>query len=111
MIYELIICHIEPGKMESIHRRFSLVTLELFRKHNLKVIDFWEDAEERERLYYIVEHESMESRNANFEAFQNDPQWFKAKYLSEINGPLVEKVESFFMRRVPYSPARIYNKD
>ncbi|MDK2801070.1 MAG: hypothetical protein PWP27_2117 [Clostridiales bacterium] len=110
MIYELRVYYIYPGKMDAIHKRFSDVTLELFKKHSMKTIDFWEDAEEKNKIYYILEHKDMESRNQNFEAFKNDPEWIKAKSLSEADGPIVEKVESFFMKRVPYSPMYDYAK-
>ena len=46
----------------------------------------------------------MESRNENFKKFNNDPEWIEAKRLSELNGPIVEKIEVIFMNRVPYSP-------
>jgi hypothetical protein len=46
----------------------------------------------------------MEAREQNFNNFKNDPEWIEGKRLSELNGPIVEKVESVFMKRVPYSP-------
>lgn len=105
MLYELRIYHIYPGRMDAIHKRFSNHTLNLFKKHGMKTVDFWEDAEGNNKIYYILEHKDMESRTRNFEAFINDPEWIEVKRLSELDGPIVEKVESFFMKRVPYSPA------
>lgn len=105
MIYELRIYHINPGKMEDIHNRFSNLTLELFKKHGMNTVDFWEDAEGKNIIYYILEHKDMETRNQSFENFKNDPQWMEGKRLSELNGPIVEKIETIFMNRVPYSPA------
>ena len=107
MIYELRIYHIYPGKMVDIHKRFKDVTMNLFRKHDMDVVDFWEDSEGSNRLYYIMEHSDLGVRNRNFDAFVNDLEWIEAKRLSELNGPIVEKVENFFMKRVPYSPAGI----
>jgi hypothetical protein len=106
MIYELRTYYIHPGKMEDIHKRFSTLTLDLFKKYGMNTVDFWEDAEGKNVIYYILEHKDMEARNKSFEAFQKDPQWVEGKKLSELNGPIVEKVESTFMKRVPYSPAR-----
>jgi hypothetical protein len=105
MIYELRIYHIHQGKMEDINKRFQNVTINLFRKHGMNIIDFWEDAEGDNKIFYLVEHKDIESRNKNFESFRNDPEWIDAKSKSELNGPIVEKIESYFMRRVPYSPA------
>ena len=46
----------------------------------------------------------MESRNKNFEAFKKDPEWNEVKRISELDGPIVERIEEYFMNRVPYSP-------
>lgn len=103
MIYELRIYHMYPDKMMAIHDRFSRATLDLFAKHGLQVIDFWEDMDpEHYRLYYVVEHASMEARDINFEKFRSDPKWQSVKETSEAVGPIVEKVESIFLKRVPY---------
>jgi len=104
MLYELRIYHIYPGKMKDIHKRFSQITLELFKKHNMITLDFWEDAEGKEIIYYILEHPSRVARDKNFEDFQKDPEWIEGKRLSELDGPIVENVESIYMSRVPYSP-------
>ena len=105
MIYELRIYYIHPGRMENIHKRFSEVTLELFKKHNIRTVDFWEDAEAKNIIYYLLEHDDMDARNKNFKSFGSDPDWIKAKELSQRDGPIVERTENFFMKRVPYSPA------
>ncbi len=106
MIYELRIYYIHPGRMENIHKRFSEVTLELFKKHNIRTVDFWEDAEAKNIIYYLLEHDDMDARNKNFKSFGSDPDWIKAKELSQRDGPIVERTENFFMKRVPYAPAR-----
>lgn len=103
MIYELRIYHAAPGKMKALQQRFEEVTLPLFEKHGVKVTHFWEDIEEsNNKIYYVVEYESMDQRNINFPRFQEDPEWIQAKQTSETDGPLVEKLESCFMKNVPF---------
>lgn len=102
MLYELRIYHINSGKMPDIHKRFSEVTLGLFKKHKIHVCDFFEDAEGGERLYYICAYEDRKARDLAFGAFVNDPEWKAVYASSRANGPIVERVESFFMNRVPY---------
>ena len=106
MVYEFRIYHIYHNRMNAIHKRFSNHTIGLFAKHSMKTVDFWEDAEGNNKIYYILEHSDMESRNKNFEAFKNDPEWNEVKRLSELDGPIVERVEEYFMNRVPYSPIK-----
>lgn len=110
MIYELRTYYIKPGKLEDIHNRFSKLTIDLFKRHGMNTLDFWEDAEGKNIIYYILEHKDMESREKNFNNFKNDSEWIEGKRLSELNGPLVEKVESIFMKRVPYSPVNVSTK-
>lgn len=104
MLYELRVYYMIHGRMEAIHERFSKHTLALFKKHGMRTVDFWEDAEGNPKIYYILEHEDRESRDKNFEAFREDPEWLEVKRLSELDGPIVERMETFFMNRVPYSP-------
>jgi len=104
MIYELRIYHVAQGKMRALKERFERVTLSLFEKHGVKVVSFWEDVESSEnRLYYVVEYESVDQRNERFVGgFQKDPQWIAAKAKSEEQGTLVDRVDSYFMKNVPF---------
>lgn len=102
MLYELRIYHMHTGKLSAINKRFSEVTFGLFKKHGIHVCDFWEDAEGAETIYYIVAFNDRAHRDAAFEAFGKDPEWTAAFAASHIDGPIVEKVDSFFMTRVPY---------
>ncbi|MFD2614437.1 NIPSNAP family protein [Paenibacillus gansuensis] len=103
MIYELRIYDINPGKMKVILDRFRDHVIELFNKHNMNITLFWEDLDDSSnRLYYIVEHASMEARNLNYDRFRNDPEWIEVRRLSELDGPLVQKQESIFMKNVPF---------
>lgn len=102
MIYELRIYHMNPGKMSAIHKRFETVTLDLFRKHQINVIDFWEDAEGKETLYYVLEYPDIQAHDERWSAFTNDPDWISAKKASEENGAIVDRIEQYFMTRAPY---------
>ncbi len=103
MLYELRVYHMHPGRLPAIHKRFSEVTLDLFCKHNIHVCDFFEDAEGAETIYYVCAFQDRAARDAAFAAFRDDPDWQAAFAAShEDGGPIVDRVESFFMQRVPY---------
>jgi hypothetical protein len=105
MLHELRIYYIHQGKMQAINDRFSNFTLRIFAKHGMRVTEFWEDIDaEHNRLYYVVEFDNMEDRDRKWEAFRSDPEWQKAKGESEQAGPIVEKVESIFLKRASYFP-------
>ncbi|AZN41268.1 NIPSNAP family protein [Paenibacillus albus] len=103
MIYELRVYDMHPGKMKAIQERFDNHVIALFAKHGMKITHFWADLDEaKNRLYYIVEHDSLELRNENYERFRSDPEWIELRRVTEQNGPLVLKQESFFMQDVAF---------
>ncbi len=105
MLYELRIYHMHPGRLPAIHARFSEHTLTLFKRHGIRTVDFWEDADGKETIYYVLEHEDRATRDRCFETFSADPDWQSVKTASEADGPIVSGIEVHFMNRVPYSPA------
>ena len=102
MIYELRVYHILPGKMEAINNRFANHTLKLFAENGVNVSDFWVDATGAERLYYICEFEDEEAMAAAWKKHQSDPRWIEARAASEVDGKLIERVESYIMKQAPY---------
>jgi tRNA nucleotidyltransferase (CCA-adding enzyme) len=107
MMYELRIYHICPDKLQDILERFRDHTLQMFKKHGMKVTEFWEDADEAtNRLYYVMEHADIETRNRHFERFHEDPAWIELKRVTEQNGPLFQKIETIFMKKVPFFTER-----
>ena len=102
MLYELRIYHMNPGKQPDIHKRFSEVTFDLFKRHGIHVCDFWQDAAGEEKIYYIVSFKDQREKEAKWAAFTADPEWQAKKAASHANGPIVAKVESYMMERVPY---------
>jgi hypothetical protein len=103
MLYELRIYDVYPGKMEAIQDRFRDHVIQLFLKHGMKITQFWEDIEEaNNRLLYVVEHDNMELRNLNYDRFRNDPEWIEVKRISELDGTLVHKQESIFMKNMSF---------
>jgi hypothetical protein len=103
MLYELRIYHMYPGRLDAIHKRFREATLRLFEKHGIKVCDFFTDADQAETIYYICEFEDRAHRDKAFETFGADPEWKAVFAASHADGgPIVEKIDSYFMTRVPY---------
>lgn len=102
MIFELRIYTMFPMKWDAINDRFSNHTLHIFNRLGLKVIDFWESIEDQPKLYYVMEYENMEERKLQWELFANDPEWKEVRSKSEETGPIVEKVETVFMKRSEY---------
>ncbi|WP_339322455.1 hypothetical protein [Paenibacillus sp. FSL W8-0194] len=45
---------------------------------------------------------SVDMRNLNYDRFRNDPEWLEIRRISELEGPLVEKLESLFMKNATF---------
>ena len=55
------------------------------------------------KLVYLLAHKSREAAKKSWAAFGSDPAWKKAQTESEVNGKLVEKVESVYLAATDYS--------
>jgi len=106
-VYELRLYHVHEAKMDALKARFSDHTDAIFKRHNMKSVGYWvpEDAPESQNLFvYILEHPSRADAEKNWAAFQADPEWQKVKAESEKNGPLVDKIDHYFMDPTSFSP-------
>ena len=107
-VYELRVYHANEGKLDDLLKRFREHTTGLFEKHGMKNIAYWtplDDPLNGKTLIYILAHPSREAAAANWKAFGDDPDWQKVRDLSEVNGKLVDKVDSTYMTLTDFSKA------
>ena len=117
-VYELRIYYPHDGKLDDLLARFRNHTTGLFEKHGFTNVGYWVTrpgenksyathlmAENggKEALLYIVSFPDMETRNASWEAFVNDPEWKKVYEESRVNGPLVEEIHQAYMNPTDFS--------
>ena len=105
-VYELRMYHVNEGKMDALVARFRDHTDTLFKKHNMKSIGYWkpEDAPNSQNLFiYILEHPSRQEAEKDWAEFQADPEWKKVKAESEMQGPLVDHIDRYFMDPTSFS--------
>ena len=105
-VYELRMYHVNEGKMDALIARFGDHTDAIFRRHNMRSIGFWrpEGVPYSQNLFvYILEHPSREEARKNWGAFQADPEWKKVKADSELQGPLADHIDSYFMDPTSFS--------
>lgn len=108
-VFEMRTYYAGPGKMEGLHKRFRDHTCKLLEKHGATPIGFWNpiDADgAQKKLVWIVAFPSKEAADKIWAAFRKDPDWIKAKDASEVNGKLVEKIESVYLNPADYSPIK-----
>jgi hypothetical protein len=107
-VYELRVYHANEGKLDDLLKRFREYTVALFEKHGMKNVAYWtplDDPLKGKTLIYILAHPGREAATSNWQAFRDDPEWQKVRDASEVNGKLVDKVDSTFMVLTDFSPA------
>jgi hypothetical protein len=105
-VYELRLYHANEGKLDALIARFRDHTDAIFKRHNMTSIGYWvpEAAPNSHNLLvYILEHPSRQDAERNWAAFQADPEWQRVKAESEVNGPLVDHIERYFMDPTAFS--------
>jgi hypothetical protein len=99
-----------PGKLANIVGRFRDHTTKLFKKQGMENIAYFtsieKDPSKESKLIYIVAHKNDEAAKASWDNFRKDPKWLKVKEASEVNGKIVDKVESMFMSPTSFSTIR-----
>ena len=108
VVYELREYHANEGKLDALMARFRDHTIAIFNRHGMKSIAYWTPTDEPLKgrtLVYILEHPSRSAAAANWKSFHDDPEWVKVSTSSEVNGKLVEKVDSTYMTQTDFSPA------
>jgi hypothetical protein len=107
VVFELREYHANEGKLDALLARFRDHTIAIFKRHGMESIAYWtptDDPLKGKTLFYILKHPSREAATANWAAFHDDPEWKSVSAASEVNGKLVNNVESTFLKLTDFSP-------
>ena len=105
MLYESRFYHAVPGKFAAINDRFANITMDYFKQYEIGMMGFWNDVIGTSNLLtYILTFDSMADREKKWTAFGADKARLAAFAETEVDGPLVAKVNNSFMQATPYSP-------
>lgn len=102
-VFELRTYYCFPGKFPDIVKRFHDHTTKLFEKHGIENIGYFSSATESPFLVYMIANKDLDDHKKEWDGFRTDPEWTKVKEESEKNGKIVEKIESVFLKPLPFS--------
>jgi hypothetical protein len=89
-VFELRTYTATAGKLGDLNKRFRDHTVNLFQKHGMKNIAYWNLMSDQKgaenKLVYIISHQSKAAAQKSFDAFRQDPAWISARANSEKNG-------------------------
>ena len=108
-VFELRTYTTHDGKLDTLHVRFRNHTMRLFEKHGMTNVAYWtpqDPALAGRTLVYLLAHRSPEAAKRSWEAFRNDPEWQKVRAESEVDGPIISRIESVFGDPTDYSPVK-----
>jgi NIPSNAP protein len=108
-VYEIRTYTAPEGKLEDLHKRFRDHTLRIFQKHGMTNVAYFKPLDaplSQNTLIYVLAHESREAAKKSWADFAADPEWKKVSAESQVNGRIVEKIESVFAEATDYSPMK-----
>lgn len=108
-VFELRTYTAPDGKLADLHKRFRDHTMRIFQKHGMTNIVYFspQDAPlSQNTLVYLLAYPSREAAKKSWDAFRNDPEWKKVASETQVNGPIVAKVDSVFLDPTDYSPMK-----
>lgn len=108
-VFEIRTYHTLPGRLEALQKRFREHTLKMFEKHGMTNVGYWvpQDSPAKDStLIYVISHASREAAKANWAAFVADPEWKKIAADSQVDGKIIDRIESVFMEATDYSPIK-----
>lgn len=110
--YELRIYHCNKGKLNDLNRRFRNHTTKLFEKHGMTNVGYWTPLDNPdEKLYYVLSYPNRASREASWAAFMADTTWQRVWKESEVNGAIISKIESIFLKTTDFLPNNLTNNN
>ena len=103
-VFELRTYHAHEGKLDALQARFRDHTVALFEKHGMTNVGYWVPTDNTENLLvYLLSYQDKEARDASWKKFRDDPDWKSAKEASQVDGALVAKVDSVFLKKTDFS--------
>ncbi len=109
-VFELRTYTTPEGKLDDLHARFRDHTMELFEKHGMTNIAYFQPLDDQPgaavTLIYFLAHPSQQAGLEAFGNFRADPAWIEAKAASERDGSLTapDGVKSLYLKSTDFSP-------
>ena len=106
-VFELRTYTTPEGKLPNLEARFRDHTMRIFENHGITNVAYWVPQDEpnsANTLVYIIAHESREAAAASWAAFGADPEWQRVSRESQVDGRILNNVESVFLDPTDFSP-------
>lgn len=108
MIVEMRVYYCAPTRLPALLERFRGITLGFFEKHGIEQIGFFTTlvGTDNHALTYFLKWDDMAQREACWNAFQADSEWISKRGATEIESPIVARIENSFLSPTDFSAMR-----
>ncbi len=106
-VFELRTYTTPEGKLPNLEARFRDHTMSIFEKHGITNVAYWTLQDEplsANTLIYLIAHDSRDAATASWAAFLSDPEWERVSRESQVDGRILNGVESVFLDPTDFSP-------
>jgi hypothetical protein len=106
MIYEYRRYVAAPGKLPDVHARFEEHFDELFKRHGMHVVAYWQPTVGSilNELHYMLRFDDANQMHDQWGAFLSDPEFARVAGESERDGPLLQSAHNEVWVPTGYSP-------
>ena len=108
-VFELRTYTTPEGKLPNLEARFRDHTMTIFENHGITNVAYWTPQDEplsANTLIYLIAHDSREAATASWAAFLADPEWQQVSRESQVDGRILNGVESVFLDPTDFSPIK-----
>jgi hypothetical protein len=104
VIHELKRYVAHEGQSDAMQRRFEKLTIPVFKRVGIEVVQCWTAPAEPGVFYYLVRFDSEAASDRAWAAFAADPEWKAGKAASEKDGPLLASQSTVRLVPTSFSP-------
>ncbi|MDB5991633.1 MAG: hypothetical protein JWQ10_3036 [Herbaspirillum sp.] len=104
MIHEFKTYRATAGNTKALIDRFEKVTMPIFARLGIKVVQTWTSEAEPDAFFYLIQFASAQAGKDAWAAFGADAEWKAAKAASETNGPLLASQTTVYLQPTAFSP-------
>jgi hypothetical protein len=104
VIHELKRYVAHEGKADAMQRRFAELTMPIFKRVGINVLQCWTAPAEPNVFYYLVQFDSEAASERAWAAFGADAEWKAGKAASEKDGPLLASQSTVRLLPTRFSP-------
>lgn len=97
MIIEMQVYAAAKGRFAEMRNRLLKEAKPRLKHYGIEVLEVFNSVQSEDTLCYLAGSKNLETLQAGWDGFSNDPRWLEIKATSEKNGPLIARKSSVIL--------------